>query len=528
VSATDPAAIARRVWAREPALWHADPKHHEEISIRLGWLDSPSRMREKAGEMAAFAAEIRDAGFTHALLLGMGGSSLAPEVFRLVFPRVRGTPELAVMDTTDPGAIRAAGDRAAPDKTLVIVSSKSGSTIEVASLLGHFLERAGGRGDRFIAITDPGTGLEETAKKNGFRRIFTNQPDIGGRYSALSYFGLVPAALLGAGLEGLLDSALAMVRACGPSVPSAGNPGLVLGLRMGEAAKAGRDKVTLVLDRAIAPFGLWVEQLIAESTGKEGRGIVPVAGERLGPPEAYGPDRLFVRISVGSGDGGVEERLGDLEKAGHPVVRLNMPGLVDLGAEMFRWEFATAVAGAVMAIDPFDQPNVQEAKDRTRAILAGLKPGGSIPEPAAADPWKAAGELLRGLKRGRDYLALLAFLPFGAEYEESFDRLRVAVGDRRGVATTFGFGPRYLHSTGQLHKGGAGNGAFMVVTCDHAADLPVPGQPYTFAQLERAQAMGDIESLIGHGRRVVRFHLPSPAPKGVAELCDRLAKLAGS
>jgi glucose-6-phosphate isomerase/transaldolase/glucose-6-phosphate isomerase len=510
--------IAKRIWAKDVNLWHSDPVHHKEISIRLGWLTVATEMREKAGEIAAFAQEVRKEGFRHAFLLGMGGSSLAPEVFNRVFGPAGDGIGLTVLDTTDPAAIAAAEKAVDLGKTLFIVSSKSGGTIEVDSLLRHFLARTGGKGRQFIAITDPDTKLGERAAKEGFRRVFVNPSDIGGRYSVLSYFGLVPAALIGVDVARLLDSALTMMKACGTDAVPERNPGLALGLAMGRAAQAGRDKVTLVLDPKLAAFGLWIEQLLAESTGKEGKGLVPVDGEPLAGPKSYGNDRFFVSTALG---GGHPAGLAALEKAGHPVFRLDLGALSDLGGEFFRWEFATVAAGAVMGIDPFDQPNVKEAKDRTAVLLETLKKDGRLPDviPSEAEARDGLKKILASLAPGRDYLGILAFCPFDPATDRAMAGLRLKLREKLGIATTFGYGPRYLHSTGQLHKGGADNGAFIVITCDHPFDLPVPEKHYSFAQLQRAQALGDLKSLEDKPRRVVRVHA---SPTAAVRLIESL------
>ncbi len=516
------AVLVRRIWAHDAAVWHADPAHQREIANRLGWLTVARDLRPRATDLVWFAREIRAAGFTRALLLGMGGSSLAPEVFRRVLGRWPGGLDLEVLDTTDPAAVLAAERRGDLATTLFIVSSKSGGTIEVDSLFRYFFARTHFNGKQFIAITDPGTALERLAHGHGFRRVFTNPPDIGGRYSALSYFGLVPAALLSVDTGRLLDGAIEMMRRCGPGAPAADNPGLLLGLNLGESARAGMDKVTLVLSPRLDALGLWIEQLLAESTGKDGTGLVPVAGEPLGAPAAYGNDRVFVAVELaGDPDPATAARLAALEAAGHPVHRCRLSDPLQLGAEMFRWEFATAVAGSLLRIDAFDQPNVQEAKTRTGALLKAFEESGALPEtvPGTAGDVR---DLVRGLAPGRGYLGILAFIPFDHATEEAFRAARAVLRDRARVATTFGFGPRYLHSTGQLHKGGPASGAFLVVTCDHAADAAIPGVPYTFAQLQRAQALGDIASLTANGRRVVRLHLPSADPAQLRSVLDLL------
>lgn len=513
------AELARRIWAKDPTVWlKGDPEAAEQKGIvdRLGWLRVAETMEARAADLASFAREVRSAGFVRAVLLGMGGSSLAPLVFRKVCGASSGL-ELEVADTTDPVAVRALEKGGDPAKTLFIVSSKSGGTIEVDSLYRYFFNATGGKGAQFIAITDPGTTLEKMARENSFRRTFINPPDIGGRFSALSLFGLVPAALIGIDVEELLARTVKMMRACDLSAPGR-NPGLQLGLAMARAWESGRDKVTLVADAHLEPLGLWVEQLVAESTGKGGKGIVPVALEPLGDPGSYSADRLFVSVAI-KDDATIEAKLTALEGAGHPVVRLRMKDALDLGAEFFRWEFATAVAGAVMEINPFDQPNVQEAKIRTREALDELASSGKLPDPPATDPAVAVKEALASLAPGKDYIGLLAFLPYDGAIEKALRGLQASVRDRFQVPVTWGFGPRYLHSTGQLHKGGANNGVFFVFACGHSADLSIPGVPFSFAQLERAQALGDRASLEGKGRRVVWISLPDASPDSVARAC---------
>jgi len=514
------AELVRRIWAKDPGVWQADPGRQRDIANRLGWLKVARDLRPGVMDLVWFAREIRAEGFTRALLLGMGGSSLAPEVFRLVLGKGPLGIDLEVLDTTDPSGILAAEARGDLSKTLFIVSSKSGGTIEVDSLFRYFFGRTKGNGRQFIAITDPGTALERLARASGFRRVFINPPDIGGRYSALSYFGLVPAALLGADTGRLLDGAIDMMRRCGPREPAADNPGLLLGLHLGESARAGMDKVTLVLSPRLDPLGLWIEQLLAESTGKDGTGLIPVAGEDLGAPGSYGPDRVFVSVELAGDEDPVNAaKLQALAQAGHPVVRTTLSDPLRLGAEMFRWEFATAVAGAILGIDPFDQPNVQEAKDRTGAMLKTFGETGVLPQSAAGVP-DDVRLMVRRLRPGQEYVGILAFVPFDHGTELAFRAARAALRDRARVATTFGFGPRYLHSTGQLHKGGPATGVFLVITCDHPTDVEIPHMPYTFGQLQRAQAMGDVASLAAHGRRVIRLHLPSADPAVLRSVCD--------
>ena len=472
------ADVPRRIWAKDHTVWKPDPT---EISNRLGWLTVAEQMTEAAGDLIAFGRRIADEGYRDVVLMGMGGSSLAPEVIHATFGAVPGFPRLHVLDTTDPASIIALERSLDLGRTLFVAASKSGGTVETTCQCAYFYDKAK-RGEQFIAITDGGSSLEAFARQSGFRRVFFNQPDIGGRYSALSYFGLVPAALVGAPLRDLLDQATEMACACASCVPVADNPGMWLGAVMAEAAMAGRDKLTLVLPPAISTFGTWVEQLVAESTGKEGKGILPVEGEPLGSPEVYGDDRLFVSI-------------GD-EIDLRPAATLKFDGPARLGAEFFRWEFATAVAGAILGINPFDQPNVQEAKDAANRILSA---GERLPDVPDDD----LDALLAQVRPG-DYVAITAYMQRNAENEEALRRVRVRLRDRFKVATTVGFGPRYLHSTGQLHKGGPNKGVFIQVISHDDTDLPIPGRSFTFGTLKAAQALGDLESLRAHGRRAGR------------------------
>lgn len=500
IGAFEKAEIPRRIWARDPTVWKDDPAT-PEIRDRLGWLTVGKAMAQQVASLRAFADEVR-AELDRVVLCGMGGSSLAPEVLWRTFGAASGFPSLHVLDSTDPAAVRQAEQVGDLARTLFIISSKSGTTQESDSFFRYFWERTGGRGSQFVAITDPGTPLERLAGERRFRRTFLNPPDIGGRYSALSYFGLVPAALIGLDLETLLHRAHRMTEACAACVPTLENPGAWLGVTLGEGALAGRDKATFVLSRSIGSFGLWVEQLIAESTGKEGRGILPVADEPLGSPEVYGTDRVFVSMTLaGEADREVEARLAALESAGHPVVHLRLDDPYDLGQEFFRWEFATAVAGAVLRINPFDQPNVAESKANTRTVLA---------EGTAASPSTSAAELEQFLKaiQPGDYLAITAYLPPTPENDRRLAALRVRLRDRLKVATTLGYGPRYLHSTGQLHKGGRPVGHFLQIVGRPTDDLPIPGESYGFARLEAAQAEGDLLALRARGRPAIRIDDP--------------------
>jgi transaldolase/glucose-6-phosphate isomerase len=479
--------VVSRIWARDHTVWRDDPT---EITDRLGWLDAPDRARKSLPELRAFAEEVTGRRLTHAVLLGMGGSSLAPEVFRWVFGVAPGMVNLQVLDSTHPDAI-AAVERDVPlEGTLFIVSSKSGTTIETRSHMDHFLALTGDP-SRFVAITDPGSPLEEAAREQGFLHVFSPPPDVGGRYSALTEFGLVPAALIGADLDGLLDQAAAAAEACGPEVPIEQNPGAVLGAILGEAARAGRDKCTITVDGTLGDtrgdarpplqLGAWIEQLLAESTGKEGKGILPVDLEPSGPPRAYGDDRLFLALEV----------TPDLT----PFLTLRGERPQELGRSMFVLEFATAVAGHVLGIHPFDQPDVQSAKDRTAQMLAR---GEAAPE-AETDP----GELLASARPG-DYVAIQAFVPPSGETGTALQAVRARIRDLLRVATTLGYGPRYLHSTGQIHKGGPNTGVFVQVFDEPKEDRPIPGQEFTFGQLIAAQAAGDLAALRERGRRAAR------------------------
>lgn len=486
LDAIDRDSIVERIWAGDHTVWS---DHPEEVSDRLGWLRVQRHIQARVPEFEMLRQDVVAEGFTTAVLLGMGGSSLAPEVMYESFGQREGGLRLIVLDSTDPRQLVATEAVLDLERTLFIVSSKSGSTVETLSHLAYFWEkRPDGR--HFIAITDYGTGLERIARDRDFRAVFINPPDIGGRYSALSCFGLVPAVLCGIDVGPLLEGAERMAAFCEPGVAARLNPGAWLGAVLGESAVHGRDKLTLVLPPEIEHLGQWIEQLVAESTGKEGQGIVPVEAEDLAPPAAYGADRLFVAL-----DG--HPLLAGLEAAGHPVFHIPFEGPVSLGAEFWRWEFATAIACYVLGVNPFDQPNVQAAKEATAVVLAG---GGGDP---ATPP---LGEVLARVQPG-DYLAILAYLPRNSEVFGRLQRVRHAFRDRFRVATTVGFGPRFLHSTGQLHKGGPNSGVFIQIVDQPREDRPVPGQPFTFAELEAAQALGDLDTLRRHGRRVTRVSL---------------------
>jgi len=537
--------FGRRLFAKDASLWTDDPDKAAEVRDRLGWLTAPADFMARLGEIRSFAGEIRDAGFRDVVLLGMGGSSLAPDVSRATFGSADGWPTLTVLDDTDPDAVRAVRDAIDLEKSFFLVSSKSGTTTETLSLAHTFyawLEEAIGRetGSRFAAITDPGSPLAEEGRERGFRRVFENPTDFGGRYSALSYFGLVPMALQGVDVETLLERAERMRSSCAAELPPGANPGIELGAVLGRLARRGRDKVTFVTSDALSAFGAWAEQLLAESTGKEGTGLVPIEGEPLGDPDVYGDDRVFVHLrTTGEEDADRSRKLDALEEAGHPVVRLVMKDTLGLGAEFYRWEMATATAGSILGIDAFDQPNVEAAKRRTRELLEAWEDRGSFDEgtPVAEDERLAlyaedgledggpGGRLAAFLDAARpgDYLALLAYVQRTPGREARLERLRQGLRDRLRIATTLGYGPRYLHSTGQLHKGGPDTGRFVILTADEAADLPIPGCPFGFATLHRAQSLGDLSALRDAGRAVVRVHLMGDVEAALDHLAKTLA-----
>jgi glucose-6-phosphate isomerase/transaldolase/glucose-6-phosphate isomerase len=485
--------IAERVWARDESLWGGPGI--PEVADRLGWLDIADRMRPQLQELEDWAAAVHDEGLTNTVLLGMGGSSLGPEVLSRSFGG-----SLTMLDSTDPSAVLAAVDEQDLARTIFVVSSKSGSTIETLSHFKHFYELSGGAGEQFCAVTDPGSPLAALAEEKGFRRVWLADPEIGGRYSVLSNFGLVPAALAGVPLAGLLDRAIAAAESCRLA---GGNPGLLLGEKIGELALAGRDKLSFIVDPPLASFGLWVEQLIAESTGKHGQGVLPVAGEPPAAPEdagIYGVDRVFVQIAAASPDAGNAALADALEARGQPVFRLTTDGPEDLGRLMFLFEFAVAVVGHVLGINPFDQPNVQEAKDATNRVLAD----GEVEAPF--DETTALAALLEGAEPPT-YFAIMGYLAPTPEFDAAVDDLRKAIRRRTGAATTFGYGPRFLHSTGQLHKGGPPEGRFVQLVHDDGPDVAIPGQSYGFRTLKHAQATGDLQALKAHGRPVARLRL---------------------
>jgi transaldolase/glucose-6-phosphate isomerase len=540
----------RRLWASDASLWsNADePKWTE-------WLNIVGRQKKELAKFPAFSEEVKAAGFRHVVVLGMGGSSLCPDVLRRTFGKVAGSPELLVLDSTVPSQVRAVERAIDPAKTLFIVSSKSGSTIEPNTFRQYFFDKvakavgADKAGQHFVAVTDPGTLMNRIAEGDRYRRIFFGLPAIGGRFSALSDFGMVPAAAMGLDVPAFLASAEEMIRACGPDVPPEANPGVQLGLLMGLLAKRGTDKVTFTASPGIAALGGWLEQLIAESTGKRGVGVVPVDEEPVGPADVYGDDRLFVYLRLATAPDAAQDAAVDaLEKAGRPVVRISVASPMALGQEFFRWEIATAVAGAVLGINPFDQPDVEAAKIAARKRTSAYEATGTLPaetplwtgegvslfaDGAGAEAIQAAarakglvGALAAHLARVKagDYFAVNAFVDMNAADDKPIQAIRNAVRNGKRVATTVGYGPRFLHSTGQLHKGGANNGVFLHVTAEDAEDLPIPGQKFGFSVLKKSQAAGDFEVLTERGRRVLRVHLGTDVAAGLEKLAEAVRK----
>ncbi|MDP2182099.1 MAG: glucose-6-phosphate isomerase [Actinomycetota bacterium] len=520
--------ISNRVWERDHTVWNQSP---EEIENRLGWLDLPDEMTAQVERLCMFANRARTDGFTHSVLLGMGGSSLAPEVFRKTFGVASGYLDLLVLDSTHPDVVADVESRLDLSRTLFIVSSKSGGTAETLSLFKYFYNRTAAvvapesLGSHFVAVTDPGTSLEALGRTLGFREVFLANPNLGGRYSALSHFGLVPAALIGVDLKRLLSSALGAALACKWSDPASVNPGVWLGAALGALAKAGRDKATFVASAQFASFGDWAEQLIAESTGKTGHGILPVVREPLGDPGVYGSDRVFIEVYV-AGDAREAVRLDALAAAGHPVLQFGLADVYDLGAQMFLWEMAIAVAGHVMGIHPFNQPDVEAAKILARGAIERYKDEGSLPgeTPSGAsgnvdifggsadDPAQALAGLLASARTG-DYVAIQAYVRATPETDAALRVLRLRIRNETRLATTLGYGPRFLHSTGQLHKGDAGGGLFVQITSEPTADIAIPDEPgsptssLSFGVLTAAEAGGDRQVLRDRARRIVGFHV---------------------
>ncbi|HEV8414299.1 MAG TPA: bifunctional transaldolase/phosoglucose isomerase [Bryobacteraceae bacterium] len=510
-----------RLWSKDASLWTG-----ADESNWLGWLDIVEAQLNDAGKFDQFAKDVRERGFTHILLLGMGGSSLCPEVHALSFGKRQGFPELHVLDSTDPAQLLDVESRIDLAKTLFVVSSKSGSTLEPNIFKQYFFERAGRDGSRFIAITDPGSKMQQVAEHDGFWRVFFGRPSIGGRYSALSDFGMIPAAGMGVDVPMFGGLAQGMVHACSPASPADQNPGVVLGALLGSLALAGRDKVTIIASPGIYDLGAWLEQLIAESTGKIRRGLIPVDREPLGAPSVYGSDRVFIYERLESAPDPEQDRaVAALEAAGHPVARLSVPDVYHLGAEFFRWEIATAVAGSIIAVNPFDQPDVEAAKIATKKLTSAFEESGSLPPEkdvvriGDADLEARLRELFSLIRAG-DYFGILAYIQMNGSHQEVLQTARRKIRDSKRVATVLGFGPRFLHSTGQAYKGGPNTGVFLQITCDDARDVPVPGQKYTFGVVKAAQARGDLEVLRERGRRTLHIHLGPDVGAGLAQLAS--------
>jgi len=533
----------QRLWQKDASLWT-----DADEGKWLGWLDITEKQIEDVDKLKQIAADIKKAAFKNALLLGMGGSSLCPEVLGMTFGNASGYPDLHVLDSTDPAQIKSIEAQVDLASTICIVSSKSGGTLEPNIYKQYFFDRVKAKvgekevGNRFIAITDPGSKMQRIAEKDKFRKIFMGVPSIGGRYSALSNFGMVPAAIMGVDVLKFLKNTKQMVDACAADADAATNPGVVLGTILGIAADHGRDKLTIVTSKGIFDLGAWLEQLIAESTGKSGRGIIPVDRERLAKPDAYGSDRVFAHLRLESDpDKEQIEAVDTLAKAGHPVVRIVLPDVYNLGQEFFRWEIATAVAGALIGINAFNQPDVEASKVETRKLTSEYESSGKLPPESPfftgdgaklyadrqnAAALKGATTLAAILKKhlarinAGDYFAVLGYLTMNEANEEALQTIRLAVRDNKKVASVLGFGPRFLHSTGQAYKGGPNSGVFLQITCDDAVDILVPGQTYTFGVVKAAQARGDFAVLAERDRRALRVHLGKDVTAGLANLTD--------
>jgi glucose-6-phosphate isomerase len=522
--------FTNRFWHKDATLWTQNAEAQQSIRSFMGWLDSPEVLSKAVGEIQQFVADVKAAGFQHVVVMGMGGSTMAPIVFERSFPQ-HGLP-LSILDTTDPGTVAELEKSIPLEHTLFIVASKSGTTAEPLAFGDYFYDKVKAikgdkAGENFVAITDPGSKFVTQATQEGYRKIFLNFAEVGGRFSALTYFGMVPAALYGVDISAMLHGAVDMMRACGAQGPVADNPGLKLGATMGVLAKQGRDKLTLITPESLSSLGLWLEQLLAESTGKEGKGILPVAGEPLGRPDEYGHDRVFVYVGYESeADQANIDKLTALEQAGHPVIIIRLKNALELGSEFYRWEIGTAVAGIVLGINPFDQPNVQAAKTATDKLMQEVTEKGQLPspgQPAASQDGiayygdvtgpDAAGVLQAFFAQAQpgNFMTLQAYLHENEALNKALAEFRQLVQDKLRIATTSGYGPRFLHSTGQYHKGGPNNGLFVQFTADHPQDLPLPGRTYTFGTFENAQAQGDLQALRDNGRRALHIHLgPQP------------------
>lgn len=543
VSDLETSSFGRRLWRKDPTLWKTDPEACKMICGSLGWLHVAEKMAALVPHLQEFAWGIKDAGFRHVVHMGMGGSSLAPLVFQQSFPVGQDGLQLRVLDSTDPVTILKIKRELPLAETLFIIATKSGTTAEPLAFGDYFYQevksfKRGFAGDNFVAITDPGSPLADLARDRKFRHTFLNFDDIGGRYSALSYFGITPAALMGIDVAELLERALRMAHACASAVPPQESPGVMLGSVIGESALEGRDKLTFVAPESLCALEMWLEQLLAESTGKENSGILPVAGEDLGEPQCYGEDRLFVHMKMqGQPETSAEEKLGKLAAQGMPVITIRLNDLMDLGQEFFRWEVATAVAGSILGINAFDQPNVQESKDNTNRLLTLLQQEGRLPEekPAVGEaPLRIYGGSGSGdakalfakffsSARPGDYVGIQAYLTEDSDTHKSLQAIRLLLRDRLRLASTLGYGPRFLHSTGQYHKGGPNRGLFIQLTAEDLEDAAIPGKAFTFGLLKKAQALGDLEALRKHDRRVVRVDLGNNVKKGLASLTDLLS-----
>ncbi|HMS33923.1 MAG TPA: glucose-6-phosphate isomerase [Ignavibacteria bacterium] len=547
--------LVKRIWDKDASVWKDGKEYDALIKNRLGWLSLPASMKSNCGDIDAFVNQVTGEGFTHAVVMGMGGSSMCPEVCRETFGIKEGFLKLFILDSTDVNTINNIEESIDIEKTLFVVSSKSGGTIEVDSFMRYFFNKVKGRkgseaGNQFIAITDPQTQLESHARENNFRKIFINPPDIGGRYSALSYFGLVPAALIGVDIKRLLKNAGKMMDSCKLTL-SEKNPGIVIGVFSGELASVGIDKLTFILPYEINSFGFWVEQLIAESTGKEGKGILPVEGEGIGKPSSYGKDRAMVCFTSGKESKEEKKVMKNFLKNNFPYINIKLENEYDLGGQFYLWEFATAVMGAVLEINPFDEPNVKESKDNTGNVLKYFEENKKLPESLPQARYKDVKiyldekllskklpdkKKLKNLdaedylkfffkqsKRG-DYAAMMAYIIKNKKNEKLLQKIRELIRNKKEFATTLGYGPRFLHSTGQLHKGGVNNGMFIQIISDESKDLQIPGKPYSFGVLKQSQAIGDYESLLKHKRRVIKINIGSDVEKGLKELYKLLKK----
>ena len=533
--------LASRIWRKDATVWIPDRTKADstpELIDRLGWLETPENMLQEVSTMEELAKEIKEEGFKHVVLLGMGGSSLAPEVFMSSFGPAEGYPALIVLDSTHPKAIKNVLDKINIRRTIFLVSSKSGGTLETDSLFRFFFNAVESEttdvGSRFIAITDPGTSLEKLSKEKKFRGVFASPKDVGGRFSALTYFGLLPAALIGVNIEAVLKKAIIAAEESQRPAPITGNPAIVLGTVLGELAMEGRNKLTLFTSKEIGSFGAWVEQLIAESTGKNNRGIVPIVGEDIEDPSYYGEDRLFIYVHLKGSDDDIDSDLDSLESSGEPVVRIDIEDKEELGGLFFNWEMATAVAGALMGINPFDQPDVEATKIKTKELMKAFEDNGVLPslKPLLSEksidlysPLKLNGSFLEEALRNflslasqGDYLSIMAYLPREPQIEQLLEKMRGSLFKRLKRPTTLGYGPRFLHSTGQLHKGDANKGIFIQITGDAATDLAVPGKGYSFSTLIAAQAEGDYRALCERNRRIIRLHLKGNLAESLAEL----------